>query len=80
MDTRTGVIDTLENFEKRMSSDEVDKFVKPLQMSALSEALAPGLLNEVMKGHRVKIDKYAPCPCGSGKKFKFCCFTPGVNS
>ena len=17
---------------------------------------------------------YAPCPCGSGKKFKFCCF------
>ncbi len=19
-------------------------------------------------------DMYAPCPCGSGKKFKFCCY------
>lgn len=22
------------------------------------------------------VNRYAPCPCGSGKKFKFCC---GVN-
>ena len=20
-------------------------------------------------------DKYAPCPCGSGKKYKFCCWS-----
>lgn len=26
--------------------------------------------------HRMKINKYAPCGCGSGKKFKFCCFKP----
>jgi uncharacterized protein YecA (UPF0149 family) len=26
---------------------------------------------EVRVGH---INKYAPCGCGSGKKFKFCCF------
>ena len=24
-------------------------------------------------GSRATIDRYAPCPCGSGKKFKFCC-------
>ena len=29
---------------------------------------------------RVKADKYDPCPCGSGKKFKFCCWTPGATS
>jgi hypothetical protein len=23
------------------------------------------------------IDRYAPCPCGSGKKFKFCCGAKG---
>ena len=23
-------------------------------------------------------DKYEPCPCGSGKKFKFCCYEKGA--
>ena len=23
-----------------------------------------------------QINKYAPCGCGSGRKFKFCCFKP----
>ena len=23
-----------------------------------------------------QLDKYAPCGCGSGKKFKFCCWKP----
>ena len=22
-----------------------------------------------------RVGKYDPCPCGSGKKFKWCCFT-----
>ncbi|MFH0901602.1 MAG: SEC-C metal-binding domain-containing protein [Pseudomonadota bacterium] len=22
---------------------------------------------------RQKVDGYAPCPCGSGKKYKWCC-------
>lgn len=25
---------------------------------------------------RMQINKYSPCCCGSGKKFKFCCFKP----
>ncbi len=28
-------------------------------------------------GHAPEVDKYAPCKCGSGKKFKFCCFKGG---
>lgn len=27
----------------------------------------------VREQKRMKIDPYAPCGCGSGKKFKFCC-------
>jgi hypothetical protein len=26
---------------------------------------------------RRKIDRYAPCPCASGKKYKFCCGAKG---
>lgn len=28
----------------------------------------------VREQHKMQINKYAPCGCGSGKKFKFCCF------
>jgi uncharacterized protein YecA (UPF0149 family) len=26
---------------------------------------------------RASIDRFAPCPCGSGKKYKFCCGSKG---
>ena len=26
---------------------------------------------------RTPLDRYAPCPCGSGKKYKFCCHQKG---
>ena len=26
------------------------------------------------------VGKYDPCPCGSGKKFKWCCYTGEVSS
>ena len=28
----------------------------------------------VREQRRMKIDPYSPCGCGSGKKFKFCCY------
>jgi SWIM/SEC-C metal-binding protein len=31
------------------------------------------LLNPPMPVKSVKIDRNAPCPCGSGKKYKKCC-------
>jgi uncharacterized protein YecA (UPF0149 family) len=27
-----------------------------------------------------KIDPYEPCPCGSDKKFKFCCYQKTRNN
>ena len=27
-----------------------------------------------MRRRPPRIGKYDPCPCGSGKKFKFCCY------
>lgn len=30
------------------------------------------------RGGQVKPERYAPCPCGSGKKFKFCCHLNGT--
>jgi uncharacterized protein YecA (UPF0149 family) len=28
----------------------------------------------VVQRERKRVDKYDPCPCGSGEKFKFCCY------
>lgn len=28
---------------------------------------------------RTPFPKYEPCPCGSGQKYKFCCFTKGFH-
>ncbi len=28
---------------------------------------------------RTPFPKYEPCPCGSGAKYKFCCFTKGFH-
>ncbi len=39
----------------------------------------PGNLNQVQKGHipyqrkKLRIGRNDPCPCGSGKKYKYCC-------
>jgi len=30
-------------------------------------------LKEALRQKMIPEDVYAPCPCGSGKKFKFCC-------
>jgi len=31
----------------------------------------------IMRRPVQRVRKYDPCPCGSGKKFKFCCFGKG---
>ena len=28
---------------------------------------------------RKKVSRNAPCPCGSGKKYKHCCYGKGVE-
>ena len=70
MDTRTGEINSFEAFEKKMTKREREKYLFP----ALLSALAPKVLERLMAGKNATVDKYDPCPCGSAKKFKFCCW------
>lgn len=63
MDVRTG---NLVEFEKVMVMQQKEqKFFVPVERPLT-----------VREQHRMKINKYAPCGCGSGKKFKFCCYKP----
>jgi hypothetical protein len=39
--------------------------------------IAGGFHLEPLPAARVPTDrKYGPCPCGSGRKYKFCCLKP----
>ena len=35
--------------------------------------ISPGFLGRTTSLKIVPKNKYAPCPCGSGEKYKFCC-------
>ena len=45
------------------------------KISMIKEGVFPTFLN---KGKRHKIGRNAPCPCGSGKKYKKCCLGKGI--
>jgi len=64
MDTRTGQIFTDE--EVREMNEEDLAYMKRMER--------PPTVRQIT---RKVIDKYDPCPCGSGKKFKWCCWTGG---
>lgn len=58
-----------------------DKFVKDMQESAL-EMLSriPVVSGNSQLEHKPKaIDPYSPCPCNSGKKFRFCCMKKSAD-
>ena len=71
MDTRTGDI---------YEAKEGESFESAAKRLGLPE----GALKPIARSLTVKeeferqIRKYAPCGCGSGKKFKFCCYRPCV--
>lgn len=60
MDTRTGMILPWEH----IPTEQQKHFVEVKRD-----------LTQLEKAH-AEIKKYAPCACGSGKKFKFCCYKP----
>ena len=69
MDTRTGQIH--ESMEGESMADFAKRVGVPEQN--LKPVTRPLTVREKLKE---KINKYAPCGCGSGKKFKFCCYRP----
>jgi len=69
MDTRTGEINTLENFRKKLSEDEIRRFVKQVGINKLS----PKKKALIAAGKSTKVGRNDKCPCNSGRKFKKCC-------
>jgi uncharacterized protein YchJ len=64
MDTRNGALIEYEQMMRSLPESERKHFVQVNRPITTREL------------HRMKINKYAPCGCGSGKKFKFCCYKP----
>jgi len=64
MDTRTGMIIFHERFEDAIPDEQKKHFVRVVRDLSLKEKAES------------QIALYAPCVCGSGKKFKFCCRKP----
>ena len=63
MDTRTGMI--LE--ERLIPLGQKKHFIPVARDTTIKER------------NEAQIRLYSPCACGSGKKFKFCCFKKSVN-
>lgn len=69
MDTRSGEVSLLEDMKKDRSGKDL-KYLKEVHFNALNET-QKSLLRQ---GKRFKIGRNDPCLCGSGKKFKKCCY------
>jgi uncharacterized protein YecA (UPF0149 family) len=55
---------------------------KPKMWASAAEANAAGIVPRVVDLRKRAKDErqaaaYRPCPCGSGKKFKWCCMSKG---
>ena len=61
---------------------QTGQLITPQQYAALTGAARAGFVAvtrdlSAKESADMQIRKYAPCGCGSGKKFKFCCWKPG---
>lgn len=61
MDTRDGTIHQYEEIPKMAENDR--RYMKPMTLVPTSLQMKRG-----------RVGRNDPCPCGSGKKFKRCCF------
>lgn len=69
MDTRDGKIGLLEEMRKRMSAEEFEQFVKPIDPANLQ----PKVREMLKRTGSAQVSRNSRCPCGSGKRFKRCC-------
>jgi len=66
MDRRTGEI-----FSKK---EDIQKIPVQYRRAVESDKLSKGQLRDIEKYGRTKVHRNDSCPCGSGKKFKRCCW------
>ena len=80
MDTRTGEIKMMEEWARKIPQSTMDRLFTEGKMQQVEPANLTEKQQEELKATgRTKIGKNDPCPCGSGKKFKKCCFFYGVR-
>lgn len=65
MDTRTGELFQLDNYEVVLDAMRADP--------ELEEHMVPAPEAKLGQVRARKVGRNGPCPCGSGKKFKKCC-------
>ena len=68
MDTRTGEILTPERVRElyeQMGKTEFHQWIKPMEIPPTPKQL---------RRHPARVGRNDPCPCGSGLKFKKCCW------
>ena len=71
MNTRTGEIAPVEDFKKRLTPEEFEMFIKPIDLSSLSSRTRA----QYEKTGRAWISRNSKCPYGSWKRFKNCCMS-----
>jgi uncharacterized protein YecA (UPF0149 family) len=73
MDTRTGQIFSDEKIDEVLQKESERKgFLKRIDSSGI--VLSAAKRDELSKTGYTKIGRNDPCPCGSGRKFKRCCY------
>ena len=50
-----------------------DAIIASALIYGAQSGISPGFLGRTTSLKIVPKNKYAPCPCGSGEKYKFCC-------
>lgn len=74
MNTYTGevvVFQSEEELKKVMGLNAPDRAWKPIDPKHLTDALRQQLEAE----GRIHLSRNSACPCGSGKRFKSCCYS-----
>lgn len=63
-----------ENHKEVLNKQMVaDAIIASALIYGAQSGISPGFLGRTISLKIVPKNKYAPCPCGSGEKYKFCC-------
>ena len=72
-DTPIRTIDMLKHWAMYEEEDDSNTVDDEERLKAFEKLLAAGKNKPVIKTGQSKVGRNDPCPCGSGKKYKFCC-------
>jgi uncharacterized protein YecA (UPF0149 family) len=67
----TGDIASFEHFRRTLTPELLENVfeIDPLNLSPFRQ-------RQLERTGQTKVGRNSPCPCGSGRKFKACCFRP----